>query len=57
VFHHLTKAPGRGNLVFGKVRKNLGDRPLVFAWPSCELFIGRSGHQFRENRWRLLLQL
>src|SRR5215469_1459825 len=56
VFHHLTIAPGRGNLVFGKVCKNLTDRPLVSAGPPCELLIGCSGHQFRENRWRLLLQ-
>jgi hypothetical protein len=57
VFHHLTIAPRRSNLVFGKVRKDLADRPLVLVGPCCELLIGRFGQQLRENRWRLLLQL
>jgi hypothetical protein len=55
-FHHLTIASGCSNLIFSEVRKDLADRPLVLAGPCCELLIGCIGHQFRENRWRLLLQ-
>jgi hypothetical protein len=56
MFHHLTIAPRRSNLVFGKVRKDLADRPLILARPSCELLIGRFGDHLRQNRWRLLLE-
>jgi hypothetical protein len=56
VFHHLTIAPNRSNLVLGKVREDLADLTLVLAGLSRELPIGRFGHQFRENRWCLLLQ-
>jgi hypothetical protein len=56
VFHHLTVAPRRSNLVFGKVRKDLSDRPLILAGPCCELLIGRFCDRLRENRWRLPLQ-
>jgi hypothetical protein len=57
VFHHLTIASSRGNFVIGKMRKDFADGPLVFAGTSCELLIGRFGHQFCQDRRRLLLHL